>query len=122
MRASLHGNIPIVEILIAGGASLDVQDKLGMTALHYAAQEQHSAIVERLIDAGANVDSQDQHGNTPLSSAVFCSKGAGETITVLRKKGADDNLPNKHGVTPLGLAKTIANYDVVKFFTSDSAH
>jgi ankyrin repeat protein len=49
--------------------------------------------------------------------AVFYSKGAGETITLLRKKGADDNLANNHGVTPLALAKTISNFDVLKFFT-----
>ena len=29
MRASLHGNLENVELLIAAGASLDVQDKLG---------------------------------------------------------------------------------------------
>ncbi|MDB6095144.1 MAG: hypothetical protein JWM32_2706 [Verrucomicrobia bacterium] len=117
MRASLHGDLAIVELLIAEGANLDVHDKLGKTALHYAAQEQHPAVVERLVAAGAHVNSQDEHGNSPLSMAVFYSKGAGETITLLRKKGADDNIANKHGVTPRALAKTIANFDVLKFFS-----
>ena len=116
MRASLHGNTVIVDLLIACGMCIDAQDNSGKTALHYAAQEQHCSIVEHLIDAGANVNSQDGHGNSPLGMAVFYSKGVGETIMLLRKKGADDNLKNKYGVTPLGLAQTIVNYDILKFF------
>ena len=116
MRASLHGDLSIVDLLIKEGANLDGRDKIGKTAIHYAAQEQHSAVVERLIAAGVDVNSQDESGNTALSMAVFYSKGAGETITLLRKKGADENLPNRHGVTPLALAKTMANFDVLKFF------
>jgi len=47
---------------------------------------------------------------------VFYSKGKGAVIRLLRQNGADDNLANKHGVTPLGLAKTIANFDVLQHF------
>ena len=62
------------------------------------------------------VDVQDEHGNTPLFRAVFNSQGRGEVVVQLLKSEADRNLQNKHGVSPLGLAESIGNYDVASFF------
>ena len=72
--------------------------------------------MELLIAAGAPVDARDRHGKTPLSDAVFNYKGDGALIALLRRHGADPTLPNAHGVTPLRLARMIANFDVAQFF------
>jgi hypothetical protein len=40
----------------------------------------------------------------------------GEAIKLLRENGADVNLPNKHGVAPVALARSIANFDVMRHF------
>jgi ankyrin repeat protein len=69
-----------------------------------------------LLDAGAPVNARDANGNTPLSDAVFRSRGRGDVIKLLRDRGADPTLKNNHGVSPLSLAHTIANYDVRQFF------
>jgi ankyrin repeat protein len=116
MRASFHGYPDLAAILIRLGADINLHDKIGKTALHYAAQEKREQIVRILIEAGADVNSQDIHGNSPLGDAVFYARDSGAVIRILRKNGADDNLPNKHGVSPLGLAKSVANYDLLQYF------
>jgi uncharacterized protein len=80
------------------------------------AQEHHAGIAALLISHGASVDVEDRHGNTSLWRAVFNSRGRGDLITVLLNAGANRNHRNKHGKTPIDLAKTIANYDVAQFF------
>jgi uncharacterized protein len=39
-------------------------------------------------------------------------------IQLLRESGADPHLENRHGVTPVQLARTIGNYDVAQFFVN----
>jgi ankyrin repeat protein len=43
-----------VSMLLGNGASPDVQDQDGATALYLAAGEGHDQIVQLLLDAGAN--------------------------------------------------------------------
>ena len=56
-------------------------------------------------------------GCLALFVAVFNSNGRGELIQLLRSRGANPNHANASGQTPVGLAKLIANHDVVKFFS-----
>jgi len=116
IRSAFHGYSELLALLLQSGADVNLSDKIGKTALHYAAQEQHEDAARRLLEAGADVNSQDIHGNSPLSNAVFYSQGRGDVIKLLRKNGADENLPNKHGVTPIALARSIANFDVIQHF------
>lgn len=120
MRASLLGYTDLVDLLLHSGANTAIHDKLGKTALHYAAQEYHADVAHKLLEAGSSVDSQDTHGNTPLGNAVFYSQGRGAMISLLRQYGANENLANRHGVTPFGLARTIANYDVLQHFKDEA--
>ena len=69
-----------------------------------------------LLDASARVDATDSHGNTPLFRATFESRGNGDMIELLRTRGADPRVSNQSGVTPVELARTIANFDVAQFY------
>jgi ankyrin repeat protein len=102
--------------LIAAGANVCQGDNNGWTPLHFAAQNQAVEIAELLINAGAFVDAQDMHGNTPLSKAVFSYRGDGRLINLLRTRKANPLLKNTHGINAVELARTIANYDVRKYF------
>ena len=98
------------------GADADTQDELGNSALHYAAQGRTSRHGKSLaLGHGADVDMADCHGNTPLWRAVFNSQGRGEVIRVLLGAGADRNHRNKHGKTPMDLAESMANYNVLQY-------
>lgn len=92
-------------------------DECGRTPLHFAAQARSFRVTEVLLTAGAEVEAQDRDGNTPLSTAVFNSLGDGSVIVLLRSAGASAYKANHHGITPLTLARTIANYDLARFFS-----
>jgi uncharacterized protein len=116
-HAAADGDIERASVLIASGVDPGLGDSMGWTPLHFAAQGGHSEIAALLIDAGAAVDPEDKFGNTPLWRAVFESKGDGSVINVLRARGADPQHANHSNVSPVALARTIANYDVAGFFT-----
>jgi hypothetical protein len=103
--------------LLATGTDPAARDDEGWTPLHFAAQNNAVDVALSLLDAGAPIDAQDVHGNTPLLKAVFNCRGDGTLIRLLRSRGADPSVKNKHGVSPVKLARTIANYDVRQFFT-----
>lgn len=104
-----------MSILIEGGADVSAQDSQGETALHFAAREHQLEAANLLLKAGALVDAQDVNGNTPLARAVFASRGRGELIQLLIASGANKENKNNYGMSPLDLAKSIGNYDVLQF-------
>jgi uncharacterized protein len=115
--AAADGRIEEVARLLAAGADANAQDDNGWSPLHFAAQAISAGATQALLAAGANTELRDSFGNTALSTAVFASKGDGSVIKLLRTAGADPHAANSSGVTPLGLARTIANYDVAQFFS-----
>jgi ankyrin repeat protein len=115
--AALAGDTQKVKDLLAGGLDARTPDDSGWTPLHAAVQAWSAPSCLILLEAGALVDARDEHGNTPLFRAVFDSRGRGDIIKLLRDHGADPTLENNHGVSPLKLARTIANFDVRQFFS-----
>jgi ankyrin repeat protein len=114
--AACNGDLAKTQALLAAGAQVDLPDDNGWTPLHFAAQAHSVEVSEALLAAGASVDPRDSHGNTPLWKAVFNSRGRGELIVLLRRHGADPNITNTHGTSPVALARRIGNYDVRQYF------
>lgn len=120
-RSPLHyaardGDAALAASLIKQGHDVKLSDKAGWTPLHFAAQASSVDCARILLDSGATLDAEDSNGNTPLSTAVFNSKGFGDLIIFLLLKGADPEKKNHHGQSPIGLARLIANYDLLPFF------
>lgn len=109
-------NVARVARLIAAGADVDLADKHGFTPLHFAAQGNAAEAVRLLLAAGAVVDLPDEFGDTPLWRAVSKCRGDGAVIKMLREAGADPYYANKSGVSPISLARDVANYDIAQFF------
>lgn len=120
MHATVESNAALASVLITHGADVNLVDSHGWSALHFAAQESDIQIASILLEHGAQVDAQDDHGNTPLNNAVFSSRGRGDLIKLFLSRGADKELKNKYGISPLDLAESIGNYDVAQFLNHSS--
>lgn len=79
----------------------------GMSSLHYAAREGHTAIVERLLDAGADIDDTEANDITPLLLAVSNERVA--TAMRLIERGADIDRQDWYGRSPLWSAVNVRN-------------
>jgi uncharacterized protein len=106
--------------LISLGLDPRAKDDNGFTPLHFSTQSNSLPVSEALIAAGAEINASDNNGNTPLSNAVFYSGGKGDLIILLLSAGADPHQENRHGVSPIGLARTMANPDLIAYFNKES--
>ena len=114
--AAFEGDVGKIKALLSGGMNAGASDDDGLTPLHAAVKSGSLPSCAALLKADAPVDARDANGNTPLSTAVFESRGRGDIIRLLREHGADPTIKNNYGVSPLGLARSIANFDVRRFF------
>ena len=95
--AVAEGGAVRVEALLAAG-----------TALIAAAHLGHVEIVQTLVGAGAPLDHVNNLGWTALIEAIVLGDGGERhtaVLTALLEAGANPNLPDRTGKTPLTLAK-----------------
>ncbi|KMQ98201.1 e3 ubiquitin-protein ligase mib1 [Lasius niger] len=130
--AALNNHVEVAEQLArAGKADLDLQNVNLQTALHLAVERQHTQIVRLLVREGANLNVADKDGDTPLHEALRHhtlsqlrqlqdvqdvgrllmglgtqgqdKKSSSFIACFLAAHGADLELKNKKGQTPLDL-------------------
>ena len=82
-------HVQCVNELIKAGASVNVRDRDGFTALMLAVKEDNVQCVKELIKAGADVNIWEFFGYTPLMLAV--RKDHKQCVNELIKAGADAN-------------------------------
>ena len=99
------GRLETVDILLKGGADLD-----GSGAILLAAEAGKLDMVRYLWEKGANVDEvggdaddRSAHAGSALHKAV--GRGHADVVRLLLEKGADRNLEDRQGRTPLDLAE-----------------
>lgn len=101
LAVARSGDAERIEELIKKGADVNVTDKDGSTALHWAAQEGDVHLCSVLLKAGADVNAGDRDGVTPLE--VAASGGGIKVFRLLLKSGADVGT-SADGFTPLHAA------------------
>ena len=109
----------IVEILIQNNANVDDPDETGEAPLHIACRKNSLECVSTLIrEGGASINVQNNLGDTCLH---YCARtNQYEIASFLLENGANLNLKNVDRLTPLIVAKTKRNYEVLKVFNRDS--
>ena len=101
-----------IAALLKAGARVDAKDSQGRTPIHLAAKLTTPAALSLLVQHATNFDSiLDSEGRTALHYAVTTANGGyqptiGTNAAVLLARGANPNIPDKHGLTPLHLAIT----------------
>lgn len=107
---SVTDDVPALNALLASGASAKLTtSRYDGTALIAAAHLGHDGIVSELIKAGAPLDHVNNLGWTALIEAVILGDGGKrhvETVRALLAAGADRNLADRQGVTPLQHARS----------------
>ncbi|CAM9681159.1 unnamed protein product [Scytosiphon promiscuus] len=88
--------------LLRGGATVDLKDKRGRTALTFAAELGHPEVTSWLLKAGADVEATDENGTSPLMFA--CRGGHALVFPLLLEAGADPVAATSKGSTPLHFA------------------
>uniref|UniRef100_A0ABD2XC71 Uncharacterized protein n=1 Tax=Trichogramma kaykai TaxID=54128 RepID=A0ABD2XC71_9HYME len=124
-----------VRLLLENGASPNLADKEGLTPLHYIFKrrgvfyddykEDDLKIFFKINEAQnqtVEVNGRDKLGNTPLHLALECvNRNFKKVVEVLLRRGADPNVANAEGSTPLHLicdklSVYDSNEDLVELF------
>uniref|UniRef100_A0A0L8FS13 RING-type domain-containing protein n=2 Tax=Octopus bimaculoides TaxID=37653 RepID=A0A0L8FS13_OCTBM len=130
--AALNNHVEVAELLVdQGKANMDIQNVNLQTALHLAVERQHTQIVRLLVREKCNLNVPDKDGDTPLHEALRHhtlsqlrqlqdmqdvsrllmglgtpggdKKSSASIACFLAASGADLNIKNKKGQSPLDL-------------------
>lgn len=109
LYAGAEGLLDILKLTIAAGANTKLTNRFGGTALIPAAERGPVAVVAELLNhTDVDVNHVNNLGWTALLEAIILGDGGPERTEVVRlliEAGADVNLPDSHGVTPLAHAR-----------------
>ena len=106
----LHGVMAFVE---EDSQVMNMVDRRGHTALHFACEIGHVGIAAYLLDHGANINQQSTSTlSTPLSLA--CWSGQPSVVQLVLDRGADPTITDEHGNIPLMAAALFGWTEVVR--------
>jgi ankyrin repeat protein/beta-lactamase regulating signal transducer with metallopeptidase domain len=136
----------VVELLLDEGADINTRGRRGATPLWTAVRNFSKETAEFLIEKGANINTPDDRGVTPLDVAEqrgstdmvellqqhgaikgspnllgIINSGDIEQVKLLISQGADINVKNSNGLTPLYLASQEGRKDVVELLIDNGA-
>jgi uncharacterized protein len=104
----ITGNVAVLREVLRGDPDLTLTNRYGGIAHIPASERGHVAMVRALLAAGIEVDHVNDLGWTALLEAIVLSDGGPahqEIVQVLVDAGADVELADRDGVTPLQHAR-----------------
>ncbi|WP_264377026.1 ankyrin repeat domain-containing protein [Wolbachia endosymbiont (group B) of Ochlodes sylvanus] len=143
--AAQGGNLDIAQFLLDKGADIEAQDAYNRKPLHIAVDANRLNVVNLLLDRGANLKATEMYGSTSLDLAI--QKGYKDIVEVLKQKqldldkellistekgdlekvrdgirqGANVNVQDGQGWTPVFLAIQNNNFNIVELLLDNSA-
>jgi uncharacterized protein len=124
--AAVSNDVPMLNLALEGGCkATNVTSPYLGTALIAAAHLGHDDVVRRLIAAKAPLDHVNNLGWTALIESIVLGDGGKRHIATLKAlvdAGANVNLPDRSGETPLALAKKRGFSEMAKILESARAN
>ena len=102
MFASISGDLDSMNILIAGGANVNLEEETGEAALYYEACYDHENCLDLLIEKGADMNRRGQWQKTAMMAAA--TQGNSNCVEKLIKKEGNVNSSDHNGQTVLHYA------------------
>ncbi|WBV61437.1 ankyrin repeat domain-containing protein [Chryseobacterium camelliae] len=122
LYAGASGQTGLVRLFLENGARFDIFNRYNGTALIPACERGHVETVKVLVKAkGFPVNHVNRLGWTALMEAVILGNGGQkhqEIVQILKDNGADLNIPDKEGITPLQHAKSLGFKEIVNILES----
>jgi uncharacterized protein len=123
--AAVRNDLEMLKLAIAGGTNpRAITSPYDGTALIAAAHLGHAEIVRELIAAKAPLDHVNNLGWTALMESIVLGNGGKNhtaTLEALVKAGANVNIADRGGITPLGHARTRGYAEMVKILQAAGA-
>jgi ankyrin repeat protein len=139
-EAVMNGDIKKVQILLSAGADIGRKGACGRIPLHFAVICGCHKVVQMLLSAGTSVNQKDDSGCTPLhlttmvAAWILLPFGINVKqqvaamdlyqmmVKILLLAGADSNLPDTDGCTPLHDAALLGHQVIVRMLLSAGAN
>jgi ankyrin repeat protein/chitinase len=111
-RATCHGDVKIVKLLLANNATIDLRDGEGKTAWACSVVKHQREISNLLRKAGADPNTKGALGVSELYNAANGHRL--EDVRFLLESGTDPSIQTIYGWAPLHWVSAHGNYDIVK--------
>ena len=124
LLAGAIGRLEILKLALKAAPNFKVYNRYGGTALIPACERGHVEVVKELLKTDIDINHVNRLGWTALLEAIILSDGGPkhqEIVRLLVAAGADVNLPDGDGVTPLAHAKQKGYRRIVEILTSRGA-
>jgi ankyrin repeat protein len=123
--AAVDNDVEMLKLALAGGCRADnITSPYNGTALIAAAHLGHAEVVRTLIAAKAPLDHVNNLGWTALIESIVLGNGGEQhtqTLDALVKAGANVNIADRNGATPLALARGRGYTEMVKILEAAGA-
>ena len=121
LYAGAEGRLEILRMTLKHGADLASVNRYGGTALIPAAHHGHVETVRELLQTATDIDHVNNLGWTALLEAVILGDGGPvyiEIVKLLLEAGADSDIADDNGVTPLEHAKQSGYAEITELLSS----
>jgi uncharacterized protein len=98
------GSVDMLEVLLPAGPDLTIRNRFGGTSLIPACERGHVTYVRRAVRTGIEINHVNNLGWTALLEAVMLGDGSKryqQIVTILLVAGADPQIADREGITPL---------------------
>ncbi|HEX5942846.1 MAG TPA: ankyrin repeat domain-containing protein, partial [Anaerolineales bacterium] len=123
--ATSEGFLELLKVTLQAGADVYSKDSYNGTGLIRAADRGHVEIIQELLKTDIEIDHINNLGWTALLEAIILGDGGArhtEVVRLLVEAGADVNLADFNGITPLAHARQRGYQQIMEILSAAGAH